>query len=263
MTTVIGNPLRPANDGNPWTRDQIILALELYCRIPFSKTKASNPLVIELATLLRRTPASVARKLGNFGAFDPQLAIQKIVGLSHGSKLDRQVWNEFQGNWSELTDAAFELRCKLSVNESSLPTYPLPPAGPSTRLVTVEQRRHQSFFRDAVLSSYESKCCITSLAIPECLVASHIIPWSQDECRRTQPTNGLCFSATFDRLFDSGLLTLDDQLRVVIHRSLLHGADNATTSLIANWHGHRINTPTRFAPDRECLRWHREHVFVP
>ena len=73
---------RPNNDGQPWTREQLILAFELYCRIPFQRTKANDSRVKELAGLLGRTPASIARKLGNFGAFDPQLAARDISGLT-------------------------------------------------------------------------------------------------------------------------------------------------------------------------------------
>jgi len=79
--------------GSLWKREESILAFELYCRIPFQKTKADNPDVKELAVLLGRTPASVARKLGNFGAFDPALQRVQIRGLTHSSKLDRQIWN--------------------------------------------------------------------------------------------------------------------------------------------------------------------------
>jgi hypothetical protein len=81
---------RPANDGQLWTREHLILAFELYCRIPFQRTKATDSRVKELAALLHRTPASVARKLGNFGAFDPQLAARNISGLTHGSKLHKR-----------------------------------------------------------------------------------------------------------------------------------------------------------------------------
>ena len=63
------------------TRDELILAFYLYCRIPFQKTKASTPEVQELAALLQRSPASIARKLGNFGAFDPELKRRRISGL--------------------------------------------------------------------------------------------------------------------------------------------------------------------------------------
>ena len=77
--------------GDLWTREELILAFDLYCRIPFQKTKASNPEVQKLATLLGRTPASVARKLGNFGAFDPILRDAQITGLVHTGKLDREI----------------------------------------------------------------------------------------------------------------------------------------------------------------------------
>ncbi len=76
-----------------WSREELVLALYLYCQIPFAKTKANNPEVIQLAGVLGRTPSSVARKLGNFGAFDPLLAQKGISGLTHFSKADREVWS--------------------------------------------------------------------------------------------------------------------------------------------------------------------------
>ena len=88
--------------GTDWDRDELILALSGYCQIPFAKTKASNPDVIELANILQRTPSAVARKLGNFGAFDPILAKRGISGLRHVSKADKAIWDEFYGNWNAL-----------------------------------------------------------------------------------------------------------------------------------------------------------------
>ena len=81
-----------------WSRDESILAFELYCRTPFQKTKANNPAVRELASVLGRTPASVARKLGNFGAFDPALQRVDIKGLTHTSRLDKEIWDEFHAD---------------------------------------------------------------------------------------------------------------------------------------------------------------------
>src|SRR3989304_2581612 len=88
--------------GVAWSREELILAFELYCKTPFQKTKTSNPEVQQLAELLGRTPASVARKLGNFGAFDPELRKAEITGLTHTSKLDREIWEEFHRNWNGL-----------------------------------------------------------------------------------------------------------------------------------------------------------------
>ena len=96
--------------GTLWSREELVLAFELYCRIPFQKTKANNPLVRELASLVGRTPASVARKLGNFGAFDTALQKLNIRGLTHTSKLDRGIWDEFHNDWNGLVWEADLLR---------------------------------------------------------------------------------------------------------------------------------------------------------
>ena len=80
------------------------------CRIPFKQTKAANPLVRELASILRRSPAAVARKLGNFGAFDPELHGRGISGLTHFSRLDKQVWDEFHDDWGNLVYEAYKLK---------------------------------------------------------------------------------------------------------------------------------------------------------
>jgi predicted restriction endonuclease len=208
---------------------------------------------------LRRTPASVARKLGNFGAFDPTLAARNVSGLTHGSKLDRAIWDEFHQDWSRLISLAHDLRRDAGAPQDDAPMTA--PSGPSERHITAKQRLHQTFFRDAVLSSYNSRCCITGLPIRESLVAGHIIPWSVDERRRADPTNGLCLSATLDCLFDSGLLTIGDDLTVCVHRSLLASKDEATAQLVASYHARPMLRPVRFLPDPACLRWHRENVF--
>ena len=97
-------------------------------------------------------------------------------------------------------------------------------------------RIHQAFFRDAILSSYEETCCITGLRIPECLVASHIVPWSVSEQYRTDPHNGLCLSATFDRLFDRGLITVSEELEVVVAARLRKAADKRILEMICKYH---------------------------
>lgn len=251
---------RPANDGQPWTREQLILAFELYCRIPFQRTKATDPRVKELAALLHRTPASVARKLGNFGAFDPQLAARNISGLTHGSKLDEAIWDEFHADWNGLIVRAHNLRREREPQK--LADAPLiAPTGPSEKIVTAKQRLHQAFFRDAVISSYNTRCCVTGLPLVECLVAGHIIPWNVNESRRADPTNGVCMSATFDRLFDCGLLAIEDDLTLCVSGRVRKLRDHAAAELVAARHGQKIIPPARFYPDPDCLRWHREDVF--
>lgn len=252
--------VRPANGGQLWTREELVLAFELYCRIPFQRTKATDLRVKGLASILHRTPASVARKLGNFGAFDPQLAARNILGLRHGSKLDKAIWDEFHADWNGLIIIANNLRRERELLRRE-PEPLVAPTGPSDKIVTVKQRLHQAFFRDAVISSYNNRCCVTGLPLLECLVAGHIVPWSVDERRRADPTNGVCMSATFDRLFDCGLVTIGDDLTLPVSERVRKLKDQSAADLVTARHGQKIIPPARFYPDPACLRWHRENVF--
>ena len=78
-----------------WSKEETILALDAYCKVPFNKASNSNPIIVEVATLIGRTPASVKMKIGNFGSFDPVLKSKGIVGLGNTSKLDKEVWDEY------------------------------------------------------------------------------------------------------------------------------------------------------------------------
>ena len=121
--------------GTGWSRDELILALHAYCQIPFAKTKASNPDVINLANILGRTPSSVARKLGNFGAFDPMLAQKGISGLQHVGKSDKAIWSEFYGNWDALVCHVARAGVRFKVHRPSAVA-----GDASCRPVTITQR---------------------------------------------------------------------------------------------------------------------------
>ena len=49
---------------NLWTRDEMILVLNLYLKIPFGKMHKGNPNVIKMAHLIGRTPDAVAYRFG-------------------------------------------------------------------------------------------------------------------------------------------------------------------------------------------------------
>ncbi len=246
--------------GALWSRDESLLAFELYCRIPFQKTKANNPVVSRLARVLGRTPASVARKLGNFGAFDPALQKVDIKGLTHTSKLDREIWDEFHADWNGLVWEANLLRTKFG-QAPPVDDAVKPPSGPSETMRLTKQRVHQAFFREAVLSSYESTCCVTGLTVGECLIASHIVPWSEDERLRTDPTNGLCLSATFDRLFDAGLMTVTTDLIIRFSSHVMKSQHSVNRELLFCYHDQPLRKPRRFLPCMERLEWHCKYRF--
>lgn len=252
--------------GALWTRDEQILALYLYCQIPFRKTKANNPEVIKLANLLGRTPASVARKLGNFGAFDPLLAAQGITGLDHGSKSDEVIWEEFRNDWdllvSESEDLLEKFRASPSVPDRDEIIAIKIPAGETVKEIVTKQRIHQDFFRRSVLSSHDNRCCISAVEIPQLLVASHIIPWSESKEHRLNPENGLALCALFDKAFDRGLMAIGEQLQVIYSKQIKISANDFVKSSLLAYEGRQITLPSRFRPRQEFLTWHRENVFV-
>lgn len=65
-----------------WTREQTIIALNLYCKIPFNKVTEKHEDIIRIANIIGRKPNAVKMKIGNFGSFDPELKRKGIVGLA-------------------------------------------------------------------------------------------------------------------------------------------------------------------------------------
>lgn len=76
----------------------MIIAFNLYCKISFGQIHIHNPKIIELAKVLHRTPSSVSWKLANFSRFDETLQKRNIKGATHGSKLEKEIWDEFNSD---------------------------------------------------------------------------------------------------------------------------------------------------------------------
>lgn len=95
-------------------------------------------------------------------------------------------------------------------------TSNLPRSTEAERLVV--QRVGQDLFRNALLDYWHGRCCITGLAVPDLLRASHIKPWARCETdtERLNVFNGLLLSPTFDALFDGGWITVAEQGAIVI-----------------------------------------------
>lgn len=248
-----------------WSRDQLKLAFYLYCQLPFGKLHSKNPDIRKLADRIGRSPAAVAMKLSNFASLDSSITSSGRKGLKGASQLDREVWDEFHTDWERLAADCAALQSALDGTDGGLlderDALPENFTG-QTRLAYVEQRIKQDFFRRAVLSSYRGRCCMSGVDVPRLLVASHIVPWSKDAGNRLNPRNGLCLSAIHDRAFDQGLITLTDDLRVLVSRSLRESANEFTRATFAALHQREIERPERFAPDRAFLDWHRDQRFV-
>jgi len=103
---------------NPkWTRDEIILALDLYFRVDPVHNSETHDEIVGLSTLLKalpihppisqketfRNPNSVHMKLRNFLQFDKS---QTTKGLAAGNRLDEEIWKEFSPDKKRLKRTA-------------------------------------------------------------------------------------------------------------------------------------------------------------
>ncbi len=248
---------------NLWTRDQLLLALRLYMRLPFGKLHRLNPEIIELAKHIGRTPNAIAMKACNFANLDPALQARGIRGLPNLSNADRKIWMEFSNNSEALAAEAEEAAARIiGCGEPALPEFKNP-VGTTEVERTVRARRVQSFFRATVLTTYDSTCALSGIANAELLTASHIIPWSESVERRADPRNGLCLNALLDRAFDRGLFTFDDKLQVIVSSRLKNSLTDARfLCSLDQIEGVSLQVPTRFPPDLEAIRFHRTTVFT-
>lgn len=242
-----------------WTREELILAIKLYCELPFGKMHRGHPEVVKLAELIGRTPSAVAYKLVNFASFDPSLKSRGIKGMGNTSKLDEEIWNEFYSDWNELAYVSAKLSSKwkkkplenlYDINENELPK------DGKEREQIVKARVNQSFFRTTVLTSYDYTCCITGLKNPYLLIAGHIVPWSEDKKNRLNPRNGLCLNALHDRAFESGLITITSEYKIKISSIFKKKANYAAENYFLKYENEEIFLPSRFLPDIHFLEKH-------
>ncbi len=249
---------------NNWTRDQLLVTFNLYCRTPFGKLHKGNPDIILLAQKIGRTPSAVAMKLVNFASLDPIQQARQIRGLSNSSRADREIWNEFYTNSEQLAFESQQSILRVIGESREVPDEEVSlPSGPTEQIRMVRTRLVQGFFRDAVLSSYGFKCAICESDLMELLTASHIIPWKDNIERRADPRNGLSLCVIHDRAFDRGLLALGESFEVLLSERLRIFSSRCRTNSAAFLEvaGKAISLPSRFAPDPSALAYHREHIF--
>ena len=83
----------------PWTRDEVFLTINLYCKLPYRKLRQSTPEVRELALLLNRTPSAISKRCCNYVQFDP-VESQRVKGFTRAAKLDKAIWEEINSDWN-------------------------------------------------------------------------------------------------------------------------------------------------------------------
>lgn len=246
-----------------WTREELILAINLYCKLPFGKMHKGTAEIIKFAEMIGRTPSSIALKLGNFASFDPTLKERGIKGAQNASKLDKQIWDEFYNNWDEALIASEKLLAKekhTTIEKLNKINFSDMPKEGKEKERLVKTRVNQSIFRTVVLATYNNACCITGINNQELLIASHIVPWSKDEKNRLNPMNGLCLNPLHDKAFDNGLITISSEDYTIRISSKLK-KKNTPESIEQNFlklEGELMQLPDKFLPSKELLKMHND-----
>ena len=116
----------------PWSRDELILALDLYMTNPSSPPAHASQEVAELSDVLSRmakllgmTTAGTYRnangvymKMMNFRRLDPNFIGVGLTGLTRGNKDEAVVWEEFAGDRPRLAAVAAAIRAAIASDEA-------------------------------------------------------------------------------------------------------------------------------------------------
>jgi putative restriction endonuclease len=117
-------------------------------------------------------------------------------------------------------------------------------------------------FRRVVLRAYSERCAISGLKLINGsgraeVAAAHIRPVESNDPDIV--SNGIALSGTVHWMFDRGLLSLSDDLQILISR---HANDPDSIRTLINKTGYALAPPHTFQrPHPHFLKWHREHCF--
>jgi hypothetical protein len=224
---------------NPdWTAAELMVALDAYfniCRVG-GRISSLNPVVIQASKVLNalnihplekrnekfRDPDGVRRRFGYF---------QKLEagGDIGGRDAYQQVWARYKNDPAQLSTDAAEIKTGIFASAEEL--------NPSNseqverdvhqimedasideteKIALAKARRGQGQFRRRLIDHWKG-CAITGCKEQSLLVASHIKPWATSTNKeRLDPFNGLLLNPTWDRLFDQGLVSFEDDGSLMI-----------------------------------------------
>lgn len=239
----------PVVGRRPWTREELLEVLRLYCVTSFGLLDRRNPDVIALAARLDRTPDAVAFKLVNFASLDPTIDRR---GMANTSALDRTIWAEFFDNMERFLPSSEVNKTKGLEEAQQVLTEPDGREGIDS--IGLSKRRiNQGFFRSMIIASYDSRCAMTAISDRRLLVASHIDPWAQNAEDRMNPHNGMCLNYLHDRAFENGLIAVAPDLSILYSPQLPPDDLNKLRSVTFE----KLAMPSRFKPDMAMLEKHR------
>jgi putative restriction endonuclease len=258
--------MRATIRGEKWTREEMILAFNLYLKLPYGKIHSNTPEVMELANLMGRPANSVSIRLSNYAACDPYHISRGVKGMVAGIKKCQPIWDEFANNREALLFESerilAEIEHKTIEAKFNNLLQDIKDLKGETKIREVKTRVNQNTFRLIILANYNKQCAITGIDIPDLLLASHIIPWSVNEQERLNPENGICLSALYDKAFDKGLIGINTNYKVVLSSVLKNNINKEYyVKFFAPIDKINLKLPQKHFPNPQFLQWHLDCVF--
>jgi len=121
----------------------------------------------------------------------------------------------------------------------------------------------QKLFRQTLLRIYDYSCCICDLSFEEVLEAGHIIPYSEsNSAQRLDICNGLLLCANHHKMFDAGLISIDDDYSIKFNDWEMNDGfyTDADKQVSVNYHGKKLQLPKgqKYWPNLEYLKIHQK-----
>ncbi len=184
-------------------------------------------------------------------------------GFDHRSKMEEEIWEEYQQNPEDVVYESERLWQKeivatdtLSMVDEKLDLDSVAIGSEKERIV--KQRVNQNLFRQRLLAIYNNTCPITKIDDTRLLYASHIIPWSVDAQNRLNPRNGILLNVFWDKAFDKGLIAFSPDYEVILSSSL----KGETLAYFSQFEEQKISFSEKFPPQKEFLEYHQKNIFL-
>lgn len=132
-----------------------------------------------------------------------------------------------------------------------------PPSNAPARAYAVRETRvrlHQATFRANVLTAYKNRCALSGLPITELLEAAHITPDTFTHSS-TEISNGITMTRLHHRAYDSNLIGITSEFKIVVGRRIKEQSDIPILNTIKKLDGSSLVLPKQIQlqPDKERL----------
>ena len=128
------------------------------------------------------------------------------------------------------------------------------------RNTLTKTRIGQGWFREELIKKYKMECPITLIKNPKLLFASHVKPWrNSNQNEKLDFKNGILLSPLFDKLFDGGLISFQDEGNILYSKKLSSKFILKLQDWIENPNYSKI---IKNNVDKKYLKWHRKKLFI-